>query len=252
MVFLAFWFSVNAWLDDPASALESYGRWIVPLVLMVVSSAVLSLAVLFTQKDWHWILAIAVALIPALFFVGTNVLSIAGWAAGMVATSVVAVQKIKTESSTRIKVNVLAMLGPGIRLILVGIIIFLSVAYYASPTIQASRQAKKLPPTMVEMIQDLTRKLVGNELSILPAPERTRAENTIVREVLNQINDLAGPYLKFLPFVLAIGLFLLLQSLNFVFSWLAGLVAAGLFALAVKSGFAKIEKTMVEAEKVTL
>lgn len=250
--FLAFWIAANVWLDNPASALNDYSRWVVPLVLMIVSSAVLGLAILLLQKSWEWAIAVFVAVFPGLIIVGVNNLTIIGGLAGMTVLAVAAVQKIKDESQTRIKVNINAMIGSGLRLILVGIIIFLSVAYYASPAVQVSQKTKKLPPTIVEMIQGLTKKLVGDELSILPASERTRAENTVVREVLNQINDLAGPYLKFLPFILAIGLFLLLQGLNFVFSWLAGLVAASLFWALTKIDFIKIEKVMIEGEKISL
>lgn len=251
--FLAFWIAANIWLDNPASALNDYSRWIVPLVFMIVASAVLALAILLVNKDWKWILTYsAAALLPGIFVAGFGSLMVIGGLAGMGALIGLAAQKIRGESETRIRVNINAMIGSGTRFILAGAIVFLSVAYYASPAVQISKETRQLPPTIVEMIQGLTRKLIGNELAILPPKERAQAERTVVREVLDQMNDIAGPYLKFLPFILAIGLFLLLQSLNFLFTWLAGLFAAGLFGVLVKTGFIKIEKAMIEGERIAL
>ncbi|MEK7194778.1 MAG: hypothetical protein AAB561_01330 [Patescibacteria group bacterium] len=251
--FLAFWIAANIWLDNPASALNDYSRWIVPLVLMIASSAILALAILLVNKDWKWILVYSAAVIlPGLFVVGFGSLTVIGGLAGMGALISGAAQKIRNESETRIRVNINAMIGSGTRFILAGAIVFLSVAYYASPAVQISKETRQLPPTIIEMIQGLTRRLVGDELAILPAKERAQAEKTVVREVLDQINDLAGPYLKFLPFILAIGLFLLLQSLNFIFAWLAGLIAAGVFWILIKVNFIKIEKVMIEGEKISL
>lgn len=251
--FLAFWIAANIWLDNPASALNDYSRWIVPLVFMIVSSAVLALAILLVNKDWKWILAYSAgALLPGLFVAGFGSLTVIGGLAGMGVLIGLAAQKIRGESETRIRVNINAMIGSGTRFILAGVIVFLSVAYYVSPAVQISKETRQLPPTIIEMIQGLTRKLIGNELAVLPPKERAQAERTVVREVLDQMNDIAGPYLKFLPFILAVGLFLLLQSLNFLFAWLAGILAASIFWFLAKTGFVKIEKKLIEGEKISL
>ena len=100
--FLAFWIAANIWLNDPASALNDYSRWIVPLVLMMVSSAVLGLAILLINKDWKWILAYSgAALLPGFLIVGVNSFTVTGGLAGMGALIGLAAQKIRSVKSFR-------------------------------------------------------------------------------------------------------------------------------------------------------
>ncbi len=69
---ITFWMLVESWSTRPDIALSAYGTWLTPLVLLVVTAAVMALAHALLQ-DWRWqSVAALMASLPFLLVVGVG------------------------------------------------------------------------------------------------------------------------------------------------------------------------------------
>lgn len=93
---------------------------------------------------------------------------------------------------------------------------------------------------------------LGGQVENLSPQEREQVESQTVSQVLEQFTVFLGPYIQYLPPILAFGLFLILQGLSFIFVWLAVLISVLLFWTMKKSGFIRIQVVQKEAEELTM
>ncbi len=245
----AFWFAAKAWMDNPVSALENYAQWAWPLGLLVVCIGVRSLALLLLDTLRFRLWSIAAAGLPVVVFFGFHWVYAAALGV-MLCLDFYAMRRINDEYQSRMRINLRGILGSGAALLITSTFLFLSAAYYLSPTVQASTTAQKLPPTITQLVQEIVRRFLSEELTQLAPQSRVQAENQVLRQVMDQLNTLAMPYLKYLPFILTFGLFLLLQGLSFLFSWLAIALATLIFTLLKTTRFVKIEEYDMRAERI--
>lgn len=76
--------------------------------------------------------------------------------------------------------------------------------------------------------------------------------SVIEKIVRKNLNKYVGPYTQFIPVILAVGLFFLLNVFNFVYSELIKSFSYVIFQILVWLKFIKVQKVQVEAEKITL
>lgn len=77
-------------------------------------------------------------------------------------------------------------------------------------------------------------------------------ESVVEKIVRKNLDKYVGSYMKFIPAILAFGLFLLLNAFNFIFASLIKLFSFVIFHILKGLKFITIQKTMVEAEKISL
>lgn len=159
---------------------------------------------------------------------------------------------IRSEITERTKLNIKTIAGSGLRNIITPLFIMISFAYFLSPNVQLSAKGQQLPPTVRQTIEVAVNIVIGGNLKNLPVAEQAQTKQTLIKEVLRQVTDLLGPYLKFLPPVLAFGLFLILQGLSFIFVWASALISWLVFWFLKKINFVRVETFDVKAEKLII
>jgi hypothetical protein len=110
--------------------------------------------------------------------------------------------------------------------------------------------SRQLPPTVKQVVETTVGNFLGQQVQSLPPQQQQQAKNQIVSQVLEQMTIFAQPYLKFLPPILAFGLFLVLEGLSFIFIWLSVLFGWLIFIVLKKSGFFRISIAQKEAEQL--
>src|SRR5205814_516175 len=118
--------------------------------------------------------------------------------------------------------------------------IMISFAYYLSPGVQASAKTDKLPPTFAEIVKKTVYGFTEQQASSLSPAEKQTLVSQATDQVLGRITEFLRPYFKYLPPVIAFGLFLILQAMGFVFVWFSVWLAMLIFFMLKKSGFIRI------------
>lgn len=232
-------------------ALADVAGWIGVLLALILMVAVYGLALMLIPEWSLRILSAFLVGLPVVFIFTFSWVTIAAFV-GMVLLNLEAMRVIQNETVARTKVHVRGTLTGPTSLILTSLILLVSAVYYVSPAVQQSREAKELPPTVTQMVQEVTRRVFSREFSEVPEKDRPKLENQVIKQVLAQLNTTAGPYLQYLPFILTIGMFLLLISLKFIFTWLAVTMALGIFSALRMAGFVAIAEKPVTAEQILL
>lgn len=245
------WVSARPWIESPSFSLSEYGRWLAPLVLLLVLSASAVMAFLLLEPMSMKLSASALIGLPFLVIFGFSWL-FAGAFALILLYHWRAAKAVTDEAKSRITLKPQTIVSVGLAAVITPLLIALSFAYYQSPAVQASAARKQLPAGIEKAIAGAAKQAAAIELRELPASERPRVERELVNQVLAQINGWVKPYIRYLPPILAFGLFLFLQGFGFAFRWLAGYIALGIFWLFKKTAFVKITEKDVKAQVVSL
>ncbi|MEK7124835.1 MAG: hypothetical protein AAB864_00320 [Patescibacteria group bacterium] len=246
-----FWYVVRQWIDAPGISWNQYHDWLWPILLLTLLVAVKSIAyLLLSDSRWRWGVLAAAAL-PFFFFFGFKLIYTAGVAA-ILLFNFFAMESIRDEAKARVRISAMPMLKRGIPALVTSLLLATSFAYYESPAVQASVQSKALPPFIRETVSTTARQFLSGQLQGVSPAQRTAAENQVVAETMSLINNLVRPYRQFIPPALALGMFLILQGLSFIFVWLAAFIGWALFMVLRKTNVVKIEKTNIEAERIVL
>lgn len=250
-VAVAFWMSVQFWSVSPSISLFVRLNWLWPLFLLLLLGAVIPLAYMLLNDIKLRILAALLATMPFLFVFGFTSINLIAVTILMLAQAY-SMQAIYSELMGRITINVRSVTRAGIGVTLSAIIVAVSIAYYGSPFVKESVAMQRIPTQIQRTIQDAARVIVGPELAKLPASERAQAEQRFTVQLAQQIDNFFKPFIKFMPEILAIGLFLVLQGVNFIFIMLALWLAMGLFIILRSTRFVRIEELDVKAERLVL
>ena len=252
IISLAFWFTVNPWIGSANTALGDVRSWLWPLAWFLLFVAVLGLAFMFLE-GLRWRLGVLTAAnIPFLFAVDTWMLVLPAAVILVVLLQWYVGTRIADETTARRTVNTRRILGAGVGSIVTTLLIAISVVYFSTPAVQTSAQKEQLPPMITKAVQTAARQVAALQLTDLPPAQRSQTENEIARIVLGQINAWIKPYVKYLPPVLAFGLFLVLSAFGFIFQPLALLIASGIFSLLKMMNFVSIAEKEAKAEVLVL
>lgn len=254
-----FWLWAEPWIANPFQ-LSQTEIWLKPLLALGFLAAFVGLSFLLIKNGWFKFAASVLAGLPFLFVFDFNKFYLVAFALIVLLHSSAA-KKIGKQVTERVKIDIREIMGHGLPSVITPILLLVSFAFFFSPGLQASPHTyeigvgasaarQELPPTAHEVISRIVVGLLGGELEQLPPEERQKTEKLLVEQVFDRFNQILGPYFKFLPPILAFGLFLILQGLSFVFVWLGTLIAMLLFWILKKLGLIQIVTTQVEAERV--
>ncbi len=236
-----FWWKVLPWINDPLR-FQVIGVWLWPLISFVALLALMSLSFLLLPKIFRLGAVFLNFLAFAIFF-GTNQILLLGVAVSFL-FQFFAVRATDSEKENRLVFNFSSVLRTGIARLVTSLLILVSFAFFLSVGVQSSVNKKELPLSVQKTIQVVVGNYIGENLEV--QNPRLKAETS--SQVISQINTFLRPYFKFLPPILAFGLFAVLQGLSFVFVWLAILLAFILFSILKLTGLIKIDKKPKEAE----
>ena len=187
-------------------------------------------------------------------------------------------KRIKHEEKARITLHFWRIFKKGLPLVFTFVCILVSLAYYFSPDIMQDKTTKiKIPNGIFNIAIKPLEGLIGERLpkgvdldsdinKFFP-PDQIRElerqfgikidKDDTGRDVLYkladyQLNNITGPYKKFIPLGLAIGLFVTLRILSIFL--IAFIVLFSYFAvrILISTGFAKIVTTTIEMEDIEI
>ncbi len=245
-----FWFWAKPWIESPARFLQ-IGIWLKPLIMFAVLISAIGLSFLLIKDYALKTLTSVLAGLPFFFVFGFN-WSYLGAFVLMVLLFMYAMRNIQAEAGGRTKINIRIIMQRGLPRIVTAMLVMISFAFFFSPNIQASARTKQLPPSFKQVIERTVDSFLGGQVKNLSPQERQQVESQTVSQILDQFTAFLGPYINYLPPILAFGLFLILQSLGFIFVWLAALVSVLLFWTMKKSGIVRIQVVQKEAEELVM
>jgi len=245
------WYVAKPWISDPTWSTVDYSTWLIPLVMLMFTGAVVATAlILLSPHAWRFGTSAIVGVTFLLVFGITKL--------NLLALVILflfhfwAMKSMSNAVRNHLKIDFRAAVGSGIRKVIMPLLIMLSFVYFANPDVQASARQNQLPLSITKAVEGASRLIAKSELNQLPVRQREQAEDQIAKETIELLNRSAEPYRQYFPPLLAFGLFLVLQGLGFIFIPVAGYIAGGLFEISKITGFVTIIEKDVKAEELVL
>jgi len=243
-----FWFWLKPWIENPARFLQ-IGIWLKPLIMFAVLTSAIGLSFLLLKDYALKILISALAGLPFFFVFGFNQFYLGAFVL-MFLLFLYGIRNIQVEAGERTKINIRIIMQRGLPRIVTAMLVMISFAFFFSPNIQASAKNKQLPPSFKQVIERTVDSFLGSQVKNLSPQERKQVKNQTVSQVLEQFTVFLGPYIQYLPPILAFGLFLVLQGLSFIFVWLVVGISVLLFWVMKRAGFVRLAIVQKEAEEL--
>ncbi len=187
-------------------------------------------------------------------------------------------KRVKHEEKARIKLHFWRIFRKGLPLVFTFFCILVSLVYYFSPDIMKAEKTKiEIPRDIFNVVIKPLEGLIGERLpkgvdldsdinKFLP-PDQVRelerqfgikidkgdtGRDVLYQLVDYQLNNITGPYKKFIPLGLAIGLFFTLRILSILLVAFIVLFSYFIVRILISTGFAKILATSVEVEDIEI
>jgi hypothetical protein len=231
------WKVAHVWLTgpDPFTDLTTM-LW--PAVAIMVQAAVVGLAWLLLEERVDRLAAILASWAafilfwrPDVWYVSALVPFILFWYIGS--------RRIRHDIHERRTLRVWAGLDRGVRLVLLGVFLMISLGFYLLPTSAPSVDS------ISKGVQDslhssYSSSLVQSQLQGIPQSTGVKAQEQLASQVDHYVRTWVGPLAPYLPPLLAFVLFLSLWGVSFLFRESGLALAALLFLLLRKVGFLRI------------
>jgi hypothetical protein len=243
-----FWFWAKPWIDSPARFLQ-VGIWLKPLIMFAILTSAIGLSFLLIKDYALKILTSVLVGLPFFFVFGFNQFYLGAFVL-MILLFMYGMRNVQAEAGGRTKINIRIIMQRGLPRIVTAMLVMISFAFFFSPNIQASAKNKQLPPSFKQVIERTVDSFLGGQVKNLSLQEKQQVKSQTVSQVLEQFTAFLGPYIQYLPPILAFGLFLILQGLSFIFVWLGVAIATLIFWALKRSGFVRIGIEQKEAERI--
>lgn len=187
-------------------------------------------------------------------------------------------KKVKKEEEIQVNLNFWRIWKRGLPLFITTFILVVCMVYYFSPELMNKKETKiKIPEKVFNLIIKPLEGLIKEQLpqgidldseinKILPADQKRDLERQFGIKIGNkdtgrdvlyklvdyQLNNITGPYRKFIPLGLAIGLFITLKIVSIIYVALVILLSYLVLKLLMAIKFVKIEIETKEVETVKL
>lgn len=255
------------------------GCWIWGGILFILFGIALCLAMLLIKNKA--ILFGSIGLISALFFIFFHdeplyylVVLLLLFLAFVTAT-----RKITKEEEVQVNLNFWRIWKRGLPILLTALILVISLVYYFSPEPKKFQQkeiyisrsnfdlvlkplegliSERLPKEIVNLDDEAIKSLsteqirdLKNQYSI-EVKKGDTVKNVLHKLVNFQLNSVTGPYKKFIPFGLAVGLFITLKIVSILYVAIVVMLSWLFLKLLIMLKFAKFEKVQKKVETVKL
>jgi len=190
----------------------------------------------------------------------------------------IAIKKIRKQEKIQVNLSYWKIWKPGFSFLITFLIIVISLIYYFSPSLMEMEQfefkisrnafntiikplegliSKKLPQG-IDLDVNVSNFLEGNEIFDLKSKygiivdDQDTSRDVLYNLVNYQLNNVTGPYRKFIPFGLAVGLFIILKIVSILYVGLVLLFSWLILQLLLTLGFINKEFVKKEVETVKL
>ncbi len=186
-------------------------------------------------------------------------------------------KRVRYEEHARIKLNFWRIFKRGLSLVFTLLCILIALAYYFSPLLGEVKVKFEIPRNLFDIILKPIEGLIQEKLpqginldnkasEILPLDQKKDIEKQfrieiekddtgkdMLYKIVNaQISNLGGPYQKYIPIALVIGLFFVLRILSILLIAFVVLFSCFLIKILISLHFAKITIKPVETENIEL
>lgn len=220
------------------------------VVNLVILVSMISLALaIFGKKKWALATAGVVGLVYLLVF-GWSYINLIG--IGIMALLFLYARHDGIEEiEQRTKINPRTIVRRSASPVLMALFLLISFAAFQSPVAKGISEAGQLPSASQQFMRSVVDSVVGSQIEVSGA-EKEDIVNEVTNRTFRQINSILKPYFQYAPPLLAFGLFLVLWGFSWFFVQLSVLVGMLIFWILKKTGFVKMEKYNVEAEKLAI
>ena len=170
-----------------------------------------------------------------------------------------AIRITKIELTERLKLHVGLALRRGMPAVLIPILLATSFAYYETGIFENeiakrdfSMSVRKTIATNVNYLLESEKIKDSDLLSDISDTEREQTIDKIFAYISERISFYEAKYEKYIPPVLAFGLFLILWALSFIFIWSSAGVAMIIYEILRITKFIRIETEKVDAQRLYL
>lgn len=238
---------------------------------------------LFDGLNWLGIALVANIGIFLLFF-GFKPIYLVAWGLGL-AAMIFAGQQASQEKKIHLQIIPWEILRPALHITFIVFALIISLVLYFSPAAQSLKKEVKIPRSLFDLVLNsmtgfLTGKLDGqlnqpvpinlnlpglptinlSELNKGLAAQKISLDQILTQEAKDNLYQLANEklnlflhsYKNYLPYGLAIAVFLILRAVSFIFVWLAAAIVQAIFAIMKTTGLVKIKREMVEKETIEI
>ena len=241
-----FWYLADKWILSP-TRLGDEQLWISLLLAFIVLVSFLAISFLVLNKYVFKLLLILLVIIPFFIFFEFDLYYLLSLVL-MFWFLMYSIKLVQDEAAQRTRINIRMILRRGIPPILTGFFIMISFAYFLSPAVQSIAEQEKLPPTFNQAVRQVFDVMFKGEVSELPPVEQEETKEHFVSQVVVEANEVIKPFFRYMPPMIAFGLFLVLQGLSLAFIWLAIGVGIAAFSILKKLNFFRISEVQVKSE----
>lgn len=217
---------------------------LVVLALLILLSSFLFVLFAFFAFDWKIVLAVGLlaSLIPMLMVHPSLGLILS---VGILAALLLSYLSVESTLKNYLTFNPNSLFGPHIKHLASLLILVIPLTYFLSISQVIQKQGFEIPDSLIE-----------TSLKLVPQSQQAAPQNLITdilkQTLKDQLNNLIKPYLGIIPAILAVLLFLILQSLLSILNLLIYPFLWIIFYILEKTGFVKFTEEQRPVKKMVI
>ena len=244
------WWASKAWLTT-AHPFTELGMMVVPALAIILTAAVVCMAWVLLEGPWERVAAILASWAsfiifwrPDIWYVSALPLFVLFWYAGS--------RRVRHDVKERRVLRIRSCLDHGMRLVLLGIFLMISLGFYLLPENRTTDLNTVSTGVQKSLDAAYQNSVVQSQLAELPSAAQAQVRRDLAAQADSLVRKWLGPLAPYLPPLLAFVLFLSLWSVSFLFRE-AGLTVASLMFWGLKrTGFITVSEEQTKAEVIKL
>lgn len=211
--------------------------FIIPVIFISLSSFLFVLFATFSA-DWKFVIPVSLlaSLTPFLFFTTPDSFYLS---VGIFVSQIIIFAFLDNKLKNYLNFNPNSILGPSIKRLSTFFIIVLCAVYFTFISKQVLEKGFQIPDSLIDTAINLASGLEQTDTTENQTPKLSISKEFTKQLVKDQLDTVLKPYLSFIPAILAVLLFLTLQSLSSIINLLIYPLLWITFYILEKVGFIK-------------
>jgi hypothetical protein len=246
------WWAAHEWLTQPGR-FSDFSTWLVPGIAVIVMGAGVLLAFVLIENRSEWLAATLASWASLILFWRPDI-----WYLTVLPFFLFfwheAWRRVRADMSDRRKIRINATLGSGMKMVLLGAFLMMSMGFYLLPSTRAINIGSVSKDVQQQVDTSYENPIVQSQLAAEQFPDEfhQKVKEDLLVRVDSMVRDWLGPLSPYLPPILAFVLFLSLWSVAFIMREFAIWLGVLLFWLLKATGFVRIETEQVPHEVLRL
>lgn len=250
---LAVVFSLIGWLTLKGLLFNgsvSVGIIIISFIFLLLGAVLGLIAILFDSLGLMILAPCASVAVSFLFF-GIKPAYLVIFIIG-IGLIIFAVSRSLREKRARMKIFPFRIAKPVLGAVFTFLALTISAIIYFSPPAQGISIEIKVPRPLFNFVLGSMESVAPRSLAPFDQILNRETEESLYQTINDQVNFFLQPYKSYLPYGLAVAVFLSLKAASIIFVWIAILIIQGAFVLMKRFNLVNIKKEMVEKEVVEI